>query len=80
MAGLPKKGKSGRFDTICTAVCDRCDSSTACRLCRLEPLGEIGILVHGLNNISLFFPFVYANVVLDVFLEEYLFLKLNIHR
>ena len=25
------------FDTICTAVCDRCDSSTACRLCRLEP-------------------------------------------
>ena len=22
------------FDTICTAVCDRCDNSTACRLCR----------------------------------------------
>ena len=21
---------AGRFDTICTAVCDRCDSSTAC--------------------------------------------------
>ena len=38
----PKNGKSGPlmgprgFDTICTAVCNRCDSSTACRLCRLE--------------------------------------------
>ena len=28
---------AGRFDTICTAVCDRCDGFTACRLCRLEP-------------------------------------------
>ena len=27
---------AGRFDTICTAVCVRCDSSTACRLCCLE--------------------------------------------
>ena len=27
----------GGFDTICTAVYNRCDSSTACRLCRLEP-------------------------------------------
>ena len=26
--------RAGRFDTICTV---RCDSSTACRLCRLEP-------------------------------------------
>ena len=26
----------GRFDTICTAVCDCCDSPTACMLCRLE--------------------------------------------
>ena len=25
------------FDTICTAVCNRCDRYTACRLCRLEP-------------------------------------------
>ena len=25
------------FNTICTSVCDRCDSHTACRLCRLEP-------------------------------------------
>ena len=24
---------AGRFETICTAVCDRCDRSTACRLC-----------------------------------------------
>ena len=29
---------AGMFDTICTGVCDRCDSSTASRLCRLEPL------------------------------------------
>ena len=28
---------TGRFDTICTAAWVRCDSSTACRLCRLEP-------------------------------------------
>ena len=28
----------GVFDTICSAVChNRCDSSTTCRLCRLEP-------------------------------------------
>ena len=27
----------GRFDTICTAVCDHSDRSTACRLCHLEP-------------------------------------------
>ena len=27
----------GGFDTICTAVCNRSDSSPACRLCRLEP-------------------------------------------
>ena len=26
----------GAFDNICTAVCNRCDSSTACRLCRLD--------------------------------------------
>ena len=30
--------RAGRFDTICTSVCDHCDSSTVCRLCRLEPL------------------------------------------
>ena len=29
---------AGRFDTICTTALVRCDSSTACRLCRLEPL------------------------------------------
>ena len=27
----------GRVDTICTAVLICCDSSTTCRLCRLEP-------------------------------------------
>ena len=27
----------GRFGTICTAVCDRCDGSPSGRLCRLEP-------------------------------------------
>ena len=43
-AGLPKNGKlappllgAGGFDTICTAVCIRGDSSTTCRLCHLEP-------------------------------------------
>ena len=30
--------RAGRFNTICTAALVRCDSSTACRLCRLEPL------------------------------------------
>ena len=29
---------TGRFDTNCTAACVRYDSSTACRLCHLEPL------------------------------------------
>ena len=28
---------AGGFDTICTAVLVCCDSSTTCRLCRLEP-------------------------------------------
>ena len=37
---------AGRFDTICTAVCDHCDSSTACRLCCLDPLSRLGILLH----------------------------------
>ena len=26
----------GRFRQICTAVCNGCDNSTACRLCRLD--------------------------------------------
>ena len=30
-------GGAGMFDTICTVVCDRCDSSTACRLSHLKP-------------------------------------------
>ena len=29
--------RAGGFDTICTAVCNRCDSSSTCRPCRLEP-------------------------------------------
>ena len=44
MAGLLKNSKSGPnfwgaggFDTILTAVCNRCDSFTTCRLCRLGP-------------------------------------------
>ena len=28
---------AGRLNTICTAAGVHCDSSTACRLCRLEP-------------------------------------------
>ena len=27
---------AGSFDTICTEVCNRCDSSIACRMCRLD--------------------------------------------
>ena len=42
--GLPLLGV-GRFDTICTAVCDRCDSSTACMLCRLEPCVAIIVTI-----------------------------------
>ena len=36
---------AGKFDTICTAVCDRCD-----RLCRLEPT-LTGQSVHILLNL-----------------------------
>ena len=40
-SACPQNGKSllgaGGFGTICTTVCNRCDSYTACRLCRLEP-------------------------------------------
>ena len=52
MAGFPKKTENrapiagaGRFDTICTAVCDRCDRSTACMLCRLEPCVVIMVTI-----------------------------------
>ena len=38
-------GGKGGFDTICTAVCDRCDSSTVCRLCRLEPDISVALLI-----------------------------------
>ena len=33
----PSSGSEGGFDTICTAVCIRCDSYTAGMLCLLEP-------------------------------------------
>ena len=36
---------AGGFDTICTAVCIRCDRSTACKLCRLEPSLSLPILL-----------------------------------
>ena len=35
--GPPLLGAGG-FDAICTVVCNRCDSYTTCRLCRLEPV------------------------------------------
>ena len=31
-SGLPKKGKLGGLDTVCTAVCIRCDNSEALEL------------------------------------------------
>ena len=44
MAGVPPKTVNwapwmgaGGFDTICTTVCNRYDSSTDCMQCRLEP-------------------------------------------
>ena len=43
--GPPLLG-AGRFDTICTVVCDR---TTACRLCRLEPTD----IVMGFNQSKL---------------------------
>ena len=36
---------AGRFDTICTAVFDHCDNSTACRLCRLKQIKHIIVLI-----------------------------------
>ena len=35
--GVTIAGAAG-LDTICTAVYNRCDRSTTCRMCRLEPL------------------------------------------
>ena len=35
------KSRVGDFDTICTAVCNRCASSTTYMLCRLEPTADI---------------------------------------
>ena len=42
---------AGGFDTIYTTVCIRCDSSNACRLCRLEPSSSINcdVLQHMLK-------------------------------
>ena len=45
-----------KFDTICTTVCDRCDSSIACRLFRLEPV--IIIIVSSNFPLPLFCAFV----------------------
>ena len=36
-ASRPAGPHAGRFGTICTSACVRCDSPTACRMCRLEP-------------------------------------------
>ena len=33
-------------------------------------LGKICLLVHGLNKISTFLPFMYADVFLDVFIQS----------
>ena len=37
------------LELVCTAACVRCDSSTACRLCRLE-LIVLGDLSHPIND------------------------------
>ena len=36
----------GMFDIICTVACDRCDITTACRLCRLEPCALFIVQLH----------------------------------
>ena len=38
--------REGGFDTIYTAVCNCCDSSTACRLCRLAPIFSHYFILH----------------------------------
>ena len=43
---------AGGFTTICTAVCNRYDSSTTCRLCRLVPLNCICHLFDQSSNLS----------------------------
>ena len=36
---------AGRLGTNCIAACVRCDSSTACRLCHLEPQSSVTLLI-----------------------------------
>ena len=56
---MPQNGKigppllgTGCFDTNCTAVCIHCDSSTACRLCLLEPsLSTLGYHPSGAGDL-----------------------------
>ena len=47
--------RAGRFDTICIAAWVRCDSSSACRLCRLESL--LFIIIVSSNFIVRHIPF-----------------------
>ena len=56
---------AGGFDTICTAVCDRCDSSTACRLCLA--------LVHAIDHL-----FIYFTIVFNILLLQYVHLVSNV--
>ena len=43
----PKIVNRELLDTICTAVCDRCDSSTTCRLCHCTGLLLLSTHSHG---------------------------------
>ena len=42
---------AGDFDPICTTVCIRCDSSTACRMFRWEPILR-SVFCHSLHLIN----------------------------
>ena len=56
---------AGKFDTIYTAAWVRCDSSTACRLCRSEPgLGFLTIMLKTALNTNII-PHIWklANIV-----------------
>ena len=54
---------AGDFDTICTAVCNRCNSFTACRMCRLVPL----VLHHTCYySINCYFVFLVPLILLHI--------------
>ena len=65
-----KSSKSGPHcwgrDTICTAVCNRRDSSTACRMCRFQPCHMEIILKHNyVDNIWPQHKLLYCHLIIN---------------